>query len=268
MTKMHGVVIGIVTEVDDPDGQARIRVKFPWLADDATSSWVPIARPMAGNARGFYFMPEVDDEVLLAFEHGSFDHPFVIGFLHNGVDVPPDDGIDPKVRRLKTVSGHVLDFDDRGGKERVILTTHGNHHLDLDDAGGAIEIKTAGGQTILMKDTPGKIELATKSGTKVTLNDLPSSIEVATIGGASVTVNDTSGVSVSAPIGNLEVSCLSATITASSSCTVSSPTTTVTGGMLSVNSGLASFSGVVQCSTLIANSVVATSYTPGAGNIW
>ena len=109
---------------------ARSRSEFPWLADDATSGWVPIARPMAGKERGFYFMPEVDDEVLVAFEHGNVDHPFVIGFLHNGVDVPPDDDIDTKVRRIKTVSGHVLDFDDRSGKERVILTTQGGHHLE------------------------------------------------------------------------------------------------------------------------------------------
>ena len=51
---------------------------------------------MAGKERGYWFMPEVDDEAIVAFEHGDFDHPFVVGFLHNGVDTPPDSGIDAK----------------------------------------------------------------------------------------------------------------------------------------------------------------------------
>ncbi len=61
-------------------------------------------------------MPELDDEALVAFDHGNVDHPYVVGFLHNGVDLPPDDDIDFKVRRVKTVSGHILEFDDRDGR--------------------------------------------------------------------------------------------------------------------------------------------------------
>src|SRR6476661_3697115 len=112
MSGPRGVVIGLVKDVDDPLGEGRVRISFPWLSDEL-SGWAPIAAPMAGEKRGYYYLPEIDDEALIAFEHGDVDHPFVIGFLHNGVDVPPDDGIDKHVRRIKSVSGHVLDLDDR-----------------------------------------------------------------------------------------------------------------------------------------------------------
>src|SRR4051794_19466683 len=109
MTGMAGVVIGIVKDLDDPLKEGRIRLQYPWMSETELSGWAPIARGLAGKNRGFYFMPELEDEALVAFEQGCFDHPFVVGFLHNGVDLPPDDGIDAKVRRLKTVSGHVLE---------------------------------------------------------------------------------------------------------------------------------------------------------------
>lgn len=81
-------------------------------------------------------------------------------------------------------------------------------------------------------------------------------------------VSDTGGVSISAPSGMLNVTCLNATISATASCTVNAPATTINSASVSINSGLAMFSGVVQCSTLITNAVVSSSYTPGVGNIW
>ena len=89
MRRVAGVAIGIVTSVNDPEGRGRVRLNFPWL-DLNSSDWAPVAAPMAGSKRGVFFMPEVDDEVLVAFEHGDFDHPFVVGFLWNGVDKPPE----------------------------------------------------------------------------------------------------------------------------------------------------------------------------------
>jgi hypothetical protein len=264
----QGVVVGIVKDIEDPLGEGRVRVQFPWLSEEELSGWAPIARTMAGKERGFYYMPELEDEALLAFELGDFDHPYIIGFLHNGVDLPPDDDIDAKVRRVKTVSGHILEFDDRQGQERILLETQGGHHLVLEDAPGTLELATTGGQKLKMQDTPGQIALSTPSGSNVTINDLPSSIQVTTAGGVSVVVSDTGGVSISAPSGMLNVTCLNATISATASCTVNAPVTTINSASVSINSGLAMFSGVVQCSTLITNAVVSSSYTPGAGNIW
>jgi phage baseplate assembly protein gpV len=266
--RVQGVVVGLVRDIDDPLGEGRVRVQYPWFEEGVLSGWAPIARTMAGKERGFYYMPELEDEALVAFEHGDFNHPFVIGFLHNGVDLPPDDDINAKVRRVKTVSGHVLEFDDRASRERVLLETQGGHRLVMEDAPGTVELATTGGQRLKMQDTPGQITLSTPSGSNVTINDLPSSIQVTTAGGVTLVVSDAGGVTISAPAGMLNITCLNATISASASCTVNAPVTSINSAAVSINSGLATFSGVVQCATLITNAVVSSSYTPGAGNIW
>ena len=249
MTAIEGVAIGLVEDVDDPEGMGRIRVRFPWFASDQLSGWASIARPLAGNSTGFWYMPERDDEVLVAFLHGAFDHPYVVGFLHNGVDRPPSDGIDASVRRLRTVSGHVLEFDDRSGQERVILSTQGGQQLEMTDA-------------------PGQIELTTSSGTKITMVGTPSEISLSTVAGVRVTISDTGGVIVSAPAGNLTVDTIGATVNSSATCTVNAPSITLNGATVAVNSAIATFTGIVECQALITKAVVSASYTPGAGNIW
>lgn len=266
--RFYGVVIGLVSDVRDPEDQGRIKLSFPWYASEAHSGWAPIARPMAGKDRGFFYQPEVDDEVLVAFMHGDFNHPMVLGFLHNGVDLPPHQGIDEHVRRLKTVAGHVLEFDDRTGQESVRLHTNGGHQLELSNSGAYIELVTAAGQKIRMQDQPGQIELSTVAGTTVTIDDLPSQIELRTSGGVVVTVSDTGGVSVSAPTGGVTVNSMNAQVTSMASASVSAAQVSVDAAMFRVNAGMATFSGVVQCQTLISSSVVSASYTPGAGNLW
>ena len=84
--RFYGVVVGIVTNNQDPENMHRVKVRFPWLSNDVESNWARVAAPMAGKGRGAYFLPEVDDEVLVAFEHGQVDHPFVVGCLWNGKD--------------------------------------------------------------------------------------------------------------------------------------------------------------------------------------
>ena len=88
--RMSGVVVGVVTNTQDPAGLGRVKVKFPWLSDSEESFWARVATPMAGKGRGFYFLPEVEDEVLLAFEHGDARFPYVLGALWNGQDKPPE----------------------------------------------------------------------------------------------------------------------------------------------------------------------------------
>src|ERR1700750_2275998 len=84
--RIYGVVVAVVTNNQDPDGFGRVKVKFPWLSDVDESSWARIAAPMAGKARGIYFLPEVDDEVLVIFEHGDVRSPYVLGALWNCQD--------------------------------------------------------------------------------------------------------------------------------------------------------------------------------------
>lgn len=129
MKRYPGVVTAIVKSLDDPEGQGRIELQFPWLSESQQSSWAPIAAPMAGKKRGVFFMPEVGDEVLAAFEHGDFDHPFVVGFLWNGVDVPPS--TDHHRRLVHSVNGHEIEINDSppnaGDKGFIrIQDAHGN----------------------------------------------------------------------------------------------------------------------------------------------
>ena len=84
-----GVVLGIVDDVDDPLGQGRVRVTFPFLGSDAPSNWAPIAAPMAGKDRGFFMVPELGDEAVVLFERGDPSYPIIIGFTYNGQDSTP-----------------------------------------------------------------------------------------------------------------------------------------------------------------------------------
>ena len=83
------MVVGIVTDNADPENLGRVKVKYPWLAADAVSSWARLAAPGAGKDYGIAWLPQVDDEVLVAFAHGDVGEPYVLGGLWNGIDKPP-----------------------------------------------------------------------------------------------------------------------------------------------------------------------------------
>lgn len=140
---IYGVVIGIVTSNKDTEGLGRIKVNFPWRGEKDESFWARIASPMAGNDRGIVFYPEVDDEVLVAFEHGDVNQPYVIGALWNGKDKPPETNADGKnnIRKIKSRSGHEIIFSDEQAKEKVEIHTNGKHKIILDDAAGSEKIE-------------------------------------------------------------------------------------------------------------------------------
>ncbi len=140
---IYGVVIGIVTSNKDTEGLGRIKVNFPWRGEKDESFWARIASPMAGNDRGIVFYPEVDDEVLVAFEHGDVNQPYVIGALWNGKDKPPETNADGKnnIRKIKSRSGHEIIFSDEQAKEKVEIHTNGKHKIILDDTAGSEKIE-------------------------------------------------------------------------------------------------------------------------------
>ncbi|MEU6535392.1 phage baseplate assembly protein V [Streptomyces sp. NPDC047000] len=119
--RFAGVAIGLVTNNRDPDGFGRVKVTLPWLADDAETDWARVAVPMAGAGRGFTFLPEVGDEVLVAFEHGNPEVPYVVGALWNGKDRPPVTNADGRndTRAITSRSGHVVRLVDTDGDERI-----------------------------------------------------------------------------------------------------------------------------------------------------
>ena len=131
-----GVVVGIVQENQDPDGLGRVRVRLPGVTDQPITHWARVAAPMAGAGRGFYFLPEKEDEVLVAFEHGDPARPYVLGALWSGRHKPPlpNTGAND-VRLIRTRSGHILRFDDKGGAEKIeLIDASGNSSLVIDTA--------------------------------------------------------------------------------------------------------------------------------------
>ena len=154
-----GVTIGIVTNNKDPDGLGRVKVKFPWLSPNEESFWARVLTPMAGNDRGIYFLPEVDDEVLVAFEQGNMNVPYILGALWNGKDKPPvknDDGKNNQ-RVIKSRSGHQIILDDTDGEEKIIIQDKtGNNQILIDSKDNKMNIKVEKDLTI---ETQGKITL-------------------------------------------------------------------------------------------------------------
>jgi uncharacterized protein involved in type VI secretion and phage assembly len=142
--QIHGVALGIVVNNRDTSGMERVKVRFPWRDDKDESYWARIATTMAGKNRGTYFLPEVGDEVLVAFDHGEIHHPYVVGALWNGKDIPPERNRDGKnnIRKIRSRSGHEIILDDNHSekKEKVIVRTNGGHHIVLDDSAGAEKI--------------------------------------------------------------------------------------------------------------------------------
>ena len=103
-----------------------------------------------------YFMPEKEDEVLVAFERGDFDHPYVVGYLWNGVDTPPE--TDPENRIIFTPGKHNLRFEDKNKK--IILQSAGGHSLVIDDSAQTVVLQTKNGQMITLDDNAKSITLS------------------------------------------------------------------------------------------------------------
>jgi uncharacterized protein involved in type VI secretion and phage assembly len=158
--RMPGVVLGTVKST--PDELGCVEVEYRGIGEHRRPR-VPIATPLAGGSRGLYFMPEVDDEVLVAFDHGHPDHPFIVGFLWDGVQKPPE--TDRQNRVIVTPGGHQLRFEDGTGK--VIVESSGGHTVELDDEAGTVKVAAAGGGNEIVIETAGTITI--RASTRVTV---------------------------------------------------------------------------------------------------
>jgi len=217
--RWYGVYPCLVSDIKDPDGLGRVKVTLPWSPDTGSGryeAWARLATFMGGSNRGSWFVPDVEDEVLVAFESGDPRRPYVIGSLWNGRDKAPEsmDGAGKNdIKVLRSRNGVKITLDDKSGQEKLIL-------------------ETPGGQKLTLKDGPGAVEIVDSNGNSLKL--------------------EASGV----------------TLTASAKLTLKASMIDVSAGMVSVNSGMSKFSGVVKSDSVLTNSVVSASYTPGAGNIW
>ena len=147
---INGVVVALVTDNNDPNNAARVKLKFPWLDDNYESDWARITQLGAGPDSGAHFIPEVNDEVLVAFEFGDIRRPFVVGSLHNGQDKPKlgnglfDNG---KVKRRGFISrkGHqFLFFDDASKTGIAFISSDGKLKISLNETNSEIHISSQG----------------------------------------------------------------------------------------------------------------------------
>ncbi len=157
-TRIYGAVVGVVSNIDDPESMGRVKVRFPWLKEDDESRWARLVSLMAGPDRGAVFRPEVGDEVLLVFEHGDMRFPYVLGGVWNGKDaMPKERGSDSSndLRVIKSRSGHTFVFDDSPGGEKVTITDKNGNTLELSSSGlvvksDAIKLGSAGASESLV----------------------------------------------------------------------------------------------------------------------
>jgi uncharacterized protein involved in type VI secretion and phage assembly len=162
--RFFGVAIGVVTNNKDPDGLGRVKVSLPWMADQVESDWARLVTPMAGPGRGVYFLPEVNDEVLVAFEHGNPGMPFVLGGLWNGEDRPPASNSDGKndLRMVRSRSGNQIRLTDTDGDARIeIIDSTGQNTIVIRAKDNSITITSAG--DIVISADEGKVKLSGES---------------------------------------------------------------------------------------------------------
>lgn len=178
---MPGMTLGEVTNTEDPDNLGRVKIKF-LLRDSAEneSGWARVIVPFAGSSMGFYMLPNVGDEVVVAFLGGQLDKPVVIGGIWSKTKKPPKDNEKGKnnTKMIKTRTGHTISLSDEDGKEKIEIKSSKGLTMTLDDKDEKIEIKDSGGSNKVTIDSKAgsvaiagekKIELKA-GGTTVTLD--------------------------------------------------------------------------------------------------
>lgn len=162
-----GVMMALVTDNEDPKGLGRVKVTYPWREAEDESYWARLAAPMAGDDMGECFIPETGDEVLVGFENGDLEHPYVLGGLWNGKQKPPTDNADGNndIRLVRSRSGHELEFDDADSGGGITIETSAGHVVELSDESGSetVKIEDKSGQNTLSFD-PNSGEVSLSAG--------------------------------------------------------------------------------------------------------
>jgi uncharacterized protein involved in type VI secretion and phage assembly len=167
--RWYGCYPGLVSDIKDPDGQGRVKVTLPWAPDSdggRYEAWARLATLMGGNNRGSWFVPDVNDEVLLVFEGGDTRHPYVIGGLWNGSDAPPESvGNNNDKKVLRSRNGVKITLDDQSGGENLICETPGGQKITLKDP-GTVEIVDSNGNSVKLESAG----VTVTASAKVTIN--------------------------------------------------------------------------------------------------
>ena len=164
-SRVYEPVIGVVTDNKDPDKLGRVKVKLPVLSNNDTTYWVPLAMLGASKNRGWFFIPEKDDEVLVLFEHGDLDRPLVIGALWNGKDKAPDDNKDGKNNRrvIKSRAGSRIVFDDSSDTPQIVIEDGaGKGRITIDAKNNKIIIEALNGD-VCFQAPQGDVTIVAKT---------------------------------------------------------------------------------------------------------
>ncbi len=163
---IKGVAIAVVTQNQDEEKMCRVKVRFPWHDQPSESYWARLSTPMAGDDRGLVLIPEVGDEVLVAFEREDLRFPYVLGGLWNGQDKPPvvnDDGNNDK-RILQSRKKHYLLFND-GATGVVELRHEKGRKITLDDNG--ISVEDGNGNVVTIDSNSGGMTIEAQGALKI-----------------------------------------------------------------------------------------------------
>lgn len=220
-----GVVPGVVTDNRDPADIGRVKVALPWLDDGFTSSWARVVQPGAGAGRGTLVMPEIGDEVLLAFEHEDLSTPYVLGGLYSQHRRPP--------------SAKVPGVDSTGVKSQHPFVSRTGHRLEFadDEAGSGIWLRTGDGklelamdgvETRLTLNSDGSIALTAKDG--ITLDAGSGNVQIT--GGQRMELSAKSGLTLDAGGGDVQIKGVNVDVTGRARAQVGAPSVAVTGQAL------------------------------------
>jgi uncharacterized protein involved in type VI secretion and phage assembly len=166
--RWYGVYPALVSDVKDPDGQGRVRVTLPWAPDTGGGryeAWARLATLMGGNNRGSWFVPDVNDEVLVCFEGGDPRRPYVLGGLWNGKDAPPqsmDGAGNNALKVLRSRNGVKITLDDTDGRETLTMETPAGQTITLQDGPPTIEARDSSGNSVRMEAAGVTITAAAK----------------------------------------------------------------------------------------------------------
>ena len=196
------LVVGVVTNNNDPDQMGRVRVKYPSLSDSEESAWARIATPSAGNARGLLMMPQPDEEVIVGFEHGDTRRPIVVGSLFNGRDKPGADLLQNKDGSFALLSNEKIhqhskkDFEIKSDQNMIVEVKQDEKHT----VKGAYTHETTGNGK--MKAQQYTIE----AGSSMTIKGVSLTVEASaslTLKGATVDIQGSGPVNIKGAIINL-----------------------------------------------------------------
>lgn len=189
--KFPGVVTGKVRSVLDPLSLGRIQVQLPFIDSLDMSPWARVAVPMAGMYYGHYFMPNVDDEVLVAFEHGDVKAPYIIGYLWTATSPPPLASPLPGIRALRSQGGNQIVFTETPTSITIQTGPTPTQSLPAQVSPTGPHNSLALGSSGVSIATPTQVEIAVQT-TKVTIT--PSAVTI-TLGSNSIAMS-TSGVQI------------------------------------------------------------------------